>query len=267
MGRIENKTVVITGAGAGLGRVTALVMAREGAKIVAAGRRMNQLSETVEQIRSIGGAAKALYVDVKDGTSVRNMMDCAVAQFGKLDVLVNNAGIQGDSQYDIAHMDESLFDEYIQVDLKGPWLLAHYAAAELVRTRGCIINMASVAAYKGLLGCSHYGPAKAGVRNLTSVIANELGPYGVRCNSISPYVVGFDGIGDADRRRCASGTVLNALVDPESVAYAALFLASDEARSVTGTDILVDAGHVTQTQPSDAAAFFKNNRYDGMMEK
>lgn len=263
MGRVDGKVIIITGAASGFGRATAKLMAKEGAKIVVADYNLAGAEETVTQINAEGGEAVAVKVNVTSSDEVKAMINLAVEKYGKLDVLFNNAGVQGDCDWDIGHMPESEFDRYIAVDLKGVWLGCHHAAAEIVKSKGCIINTASVAAYKGLVGCSNYGPAKAGVRNLTAVVANELGRFGVRCNSISPYVADTPGlnIDEKSRKINESGNPLSTLIDPMCVAYTALFLASDESKCVTGTDILVDAGHVTQAQPTDFERFYGLNVY------
>lgn len=264
MGRVEGKVVVITGAGSGFGKVTAELLASEGAKVVVADCNEVGAQETVKAIKEEGGEAACIKTNVAIAEDVKNMIDFAVKTYGKIDVLFNNAGVQGDCDWDVAHMPESEFDRYIAINLKGVWLCCHFGAPEIVKSKGCIINTASVAAYKGLLGCSNYGPAKAGVRNLTAVIANELGRFGVRCNSISPYVADTPGLKITDKMReiCKSGNPLSTLINPMDVARTVLFLASDEARCITGTDILIDAGHVTQAQPTDTERFFKLNTYN-----
>lgn len=259
MGRLEGKVAIITGAGSGFGRLSALLFAKEGAKVVVADIVDKNGEETVRQIREAGGEASFVHVNVADAAQSANMVKTAVDTYGKLDILFNNAGIQGDVWEDIAHMKEETFDRYINVNLKGVWMGIHNAAFELAKTHGCIINTASIAATQGYYGCTAYGTSKGGVLSLTYSVANELARFGVRCNAISPYTAATPGITPSPRD--LEGNPQHRLMEPNDIAHAALFLASDECKCINGINLFVDGGCTTKSPPFEIERFEANNPY------
>ena len=261
MGRLKGKVAIITGAGSGFGRASALLFAKEGAKVVVADIGDQAGKETVRLIEEAGGDAVFVHTNVADSKESRHMIDVAVKTYGKLDILFNNAGIQGDVWQDIGHMEEEVFDRYINVNLKGVWMGIHHAAAELVKSKGCIINTASVAATQGYFGCTAYGASKGGVLTITYCVANELGRFGVRCNAISPYTAATPGIVPSP---CdLEGNPQHRLMEISDIANAALFLASDECTCLNGHNLLIDGGCTTKSPPFDMDRFDACNRYDG----
>ena len=185
-------------------------------------------------------------------------------KYGKLDGIWNNAGIQGETEYDIFHCPVDMIDRYIDIDIKGVWYGCRFAAPYLVKSKGVILNTASIVATLGTFGCSTYGTAKGGVQSLTYTVAWELGRFGVRCNCISPYCVATPGtVGQGqkvlDLQR--SGTVQNRLVEVDEVVNAAVFMMSDQSSAVTGFDLRVDLGAGTKTMPWDIETFMEHNPY------
>jgi NAD(P)-dependent dehydrogenase (short-subunit alcohol dehydrogenase family) len=262
MGKLEDKVAIITGAGSGFGRATSILFSKEGAKVVVADIVEKSGKETVDLIKANGGEAIFVKVDVSKSADCENMVKVAVESYGKLDILFNNAGIQGEGEHDIAHMKEEVFDRFMNVNLKGVWLGIHYAAAELVKTKGAIINTASYVGSVGALGCSHYATSKGAVKTLTFVAANELGLHGVRCNCISPYMAETPGTAFHPKKYVEmekSGNPMHKLIPINDVADAVLFLATNS--SVNGHDLYVDAGANTLTNPTFIDVFKEANQY------
>lgn len=262
---LEGKVALITGAGSGFGRAGALRFAQEGARIVVADVNQAGGMETVELVEKEGGEAVFVRTDVSKAADCENMVKTAVEKFGKLDIIWNNAGIQGESALDIAHCPTEMIDRYMNINLKGVWYGCLYAAPEIVRTKGVILNTCSIVATLGTRGCSTYGTSKGGVRNLTYVLANELGPYGVRSNCISPWCVatpGVMGLGKEFLAHLESGTALQRLPTVDEIVNVALWLVSPEASGVTGFDFRVDAGGGVRSMPSDMKQFVLDNPYE-----
>lgn len=264
MGRIEGKVAIITGAGNGFGRESALLFSKEGAKVVIADMDEDAAKKVEEEIISEGGEAAAVKVDITVPEQVEKMVKTAVDMFGKIDILFNNAGFQARCD-DVAHMPVELFDTFINVNVRGTWLCCHYAAPYLVQTKGSIVNTASIAASLGSYGGTAYGVSKGAVVSMTYALANELGLYGVRTNAISPASamtpVILEKYGEAFVEQRKAGNPLHRLVDPKHIAYAALFLASDEAGSCNGLNMLVDCGAYIRSQPFELEDYIKRNSY------
>ena len=267
MSRLKDKVAIITGAGGGFGRRMSEVFSQEGAKIVVADFDEKSGKETVEKVNEAGGDAIFVKVDVTDDESTKNMVAETVKKYGKLDILVNNAGKQGVKK-DIAHMQVDEMMPFLYVNVRGPWLCIHHAAPELVKTRGKIVNISSIAALQGSYGGSAYGVSKGAVLSLTYAVANELGLYGVRCNSILPYSAATEEtlrlLGEEFHELRKSGNPLHQLCTADDVAYASLFLASDESKFVTGLNLLLDGGAHVRSCPFDMEDFKRNNVYEGV---
>lgn len=254
MGRVEGKVVIVTGAASnpGLGYVTAMTLAREGAKVVVTDLDLPGVEACAAAIRDAGGEALALHQDVTDEARWQEVVEETTAAFGKLDVLVNNAGIAVLAP--IEELSLAQWNKQIEVNLTSVFLGCKAAIPALrAAGGGSIVNLSSVAGLVGLPTCTAYGASKGGVRIMSKSLAVELGKDNIRCNSVHPGVIwtnmqaaatGADdptGV-DAGAARIPLGRVGKA----EDIANCVLYLASDEANYVTGTELTVDAGMTAQ---------------------
>ncbi len=252
MHRFTDRIAIITGAGSGIGRATAELLAREGAAVTVADLAGDAARETVDRIVDAGGTARAQIVDVADPDAVAAMVADTVAAFGGLDVLHNNAAaitLNRDDQ-DVVTMDLAVWERVLAVNLTGPMLGCRFAIpAMLERGGGAIVNTASAAAFYGSSSLAAYGTSKAGLVALTRYVATAYGDRGIRCNAVAPGVVvaretqdALGGpMGDTLRRYTASHLV-GRLGYPEEIAAAVAYLASDDAAFVTGEILRVDGG-------------------------
>ena len=246
--RLKDKVAIITGGGSGMGRATSVLFAREGAKVAVVDINAAGAEDTVRRITSAGGQAIAIRADVSNSEDASSMVSGAVAKFGGLDIIFNNAGIEGEGRF-TAEVIEEQFDRVIAINLRGVWLGMKYALPELIkRGGGSIISTASIAGIIALRGSVAYSAAKAGVIGMTRVVAAEYGRYNIRANCICP---GFIHTEMADR--IAGGrpyteeqthrlSLFHRFGEPEEIAQAALFLASDESKFVTAQPLVVDGG-------------------------
>ncbi len=250
MARLAGKVALITGAGTGIGRQTALLFAREGAKVVIA--EINPVSgeETAQLVAAAGGEAIAIQTDVTEPDSIQAAIAKAEQHYGALHVLHNNAG--GSTAID-DNVVEAPLDEFwraIKLDLWGTFLGCRFGIPALIRAGGgSVINMSSVVALMGFPGRDCYTAAKGGVAALTRSTAVEFGRQGVRVNAVAPTVTLTDRVikllgGNALMQTLAEQH-LHGLGQPLDMAHAALFFASDESRIVTGVVLPVDSGLVT----------------------
>ena len=257
-GRMEGKTAVVVGAGQtpgetiGNGRAMAVLFAREGAKVLCVDRVADRAEETVSLIAEEGGVASGLAADIVKAADCAKVVEEAKARYGRLDILVNNVGIGGGDAP--AHrLEEAAFDRILSVNLKGMWLTIK-AALPAMREQGggAIVNISSLAARAGGIQLA-YEVSKAGVNRLTTSVAQSNARYGVRCNAImmgymdTPMAV--SGIADATGRSTSevraerdARVPLGKMGMAWDTAYAALFLASDEAKFISGAILPVDGG-------------------------
>lgn len=241
----DGKVAVVTGAGSGIGRATALAFAHAGATVVAANRRTQDGETLVSEIAAAGGIARFIATDVAQPHDIRRLVDRAVAEFGGLDILFNNAGYQ-EPRTVIAATGEDVFDQVFHTNARSTWLGMKYALVHMVpKQGGVIINCASASGVRNAnTGLSLYSASKAAVVSLTKSAALEYGPH-IRINAVSPGRVETPmmlGSKIADMGAVAQGLPLKRLGTPGEVANAVLWLASDAASFVTGHILQVDGG-------------------------
>jgi len=239
-----DRVAFVTGAGAGIGRAIACRFAEEGADIAAVDIDGPAAEETAALVRAVGRRAEAIRADVANIHDVESAAQQAWTAFGRIDVLVNNAGITRDAT--IPEMSEADWDLVIDVHLKGTFLCTSAIGPRMRDAgRGVIVNMSSVSGKIGNIGQANYSSAKAGMVALTKVTAREFAPYGIRANAIQPGLISTPPTlarGEEKLREGAAGTPLGRIGTPDEVASVALFLASDMASFVTGAIIEVTGG-------------------------
>jgi SDR family mycofactocin-dependent oxidoreductase len=263
MGEFAGRVAFITGAAHGQGRATALALAGEGARIAAfdlarplsyPGYTMgspSELDSLAAACAELGSECLGFSGDVRDDTAITAAVDATVSLFGRIDILFNNAGI---CAYGLAHeLTEDAWDTMLDINLKGAWLVTRRVIPIMIRQRsGVIINNSSIAGLRGMARLSHYSASKWGLTGLTKSWAIELAPHGIRVNSIHPTGVntpmndGLAALEGLTPREVAERSAGNLLpvpwIEAEDVANAVLYLASDRARYVTGTPLVIDAG-------------------------
>lgn len=253
MNSLQEKVVLITGGGTGIGRATAVAFARNGAKLVIAGRRAAEGAETVRQAKA-AGAAHALFLvtDVSREEDVKALVASTVSEFGRLDVAFNNAGTEGDTGPLVSATEEN-YHRIMDTNVKGMFFsLKHQIPAMLANGGGSIINNASVAGLVGMPTAALYVASKHAVMGLTRTVALEVARQGIRVNAVSPgaietdMVTRFTGGQQAIRDYMVSMHPVGRLGLPEEIASAVLWLASDGASFITGQSITLDGGWTAQ---------------------
>jgi len=243
--RLKGKVAIITGGGRGIGEATCLKFAEEGAAVVVADLAGQE--EVANAIKANGGNAMAVKVDVTDPESVNKMIADTVAAYGKLDVLVNNAGITMDAQF--LKMTEEQWDKVIAVNLKGVYLCGQAAAKQMAtqETGGVILNASSVVGIYGNFGQTNYAATKWGVIGMTKTWAKELGRKKIRAVAVCPGFINTPMVAKMPENvieMMKGKSPLNRLGEPREVAALYAFLASDEAAFITGAAISIDGGVV-----------------------
>ncbi len=244
--RLKDKIVIITGAGGGIGRETAVLMASEGAKVVIADVDIAGCEETLALLEKAGGEGFIAELDVTDREQSRQVVRDTLERYGRVDVLINNAGITQDAL--LAKMTEVQWDTVISVNLKGPFNCTQAVVEAMVEQgQGVILNAASVVALFGNIGQANYAATKAGLVGMTRSLAKELGRKGIRVNAVAPGFIVTPMTADVPEKVLQimrDKTPLGTLGEPEDVAQAYLFLASDEAKYINGAVLSVDGGLV-----------------------
>ncbi len=250
--RLQGKVAVITGAASGIGRASALLFAREGAKIVVSDISDALGQETVDAIRAGSGEATYVRADVASEKEIQSLIKTAVDTFGKIDIVFNNAAYYV-WPHGLDDISGEEWDQTFAVNVKSIFWIAKFAVPEMKKNGGgCIINTASMASLQPRANCA-YGSSKAAVVGLTKSLAWQLARFNIRVNAINPdstetpllrkfLAAGTDGELEENKRQRTKMIPLGRLVKPEDVAYAALFLASDESSMFTGSALNVDGG-------------------------
>jgi NAD(P)-dependent dehydrogenase (short-subunit alcohol dehydrogenase family) len=249
-GKLAGRTVIVTGGASGIGRATCIRFAEEGANVVCADINLTGAENTVAFIAKAGGTAVACKCDVSQSQDAKNATDMAVQLFSNLHVLVNNAATWI-ADGSVVSIDEKDWNHSIAVNLTGTFLMSKYAIPAIAASGGgSVIHIGSDLGHVGRAGRAWYGAAKAGIIHLAKVMAIDHAQQGIRVNSVSPGPTATDRVvtryGGAEQAQQQTGvqTVLNRLAQPDEIANAVLFLASDESSFITGADLLVDGGFV-----------------------
>lgn len=245
MGRLDGKIAVITGAAAGIGKASAALFAREGATVVMADVKTDLGEAAAASIREAGGAAEFVATDVSQEDAVRALIDGTVVRHGRIDVLYNNAGGATPKDGKVTDMPLEEFWRTISVDLFGPFLGCRFAIPHMERGGGgSIINTTSIRALTGTAGADAYSSAKGGVIALTKALAMQWNTAGIRVNAIGPGMVLTERVAamlDPETNPIAIKSLMGPM-QPDDIAYLALYLASDESRRITGAIFPAESG-------------------------
>jgi NAD(P)-dependent dehydrogenase (short-subunit alcohol dehydrogenase family) len=254
--QFENKVVLITGGTSGIGRVTAVAFAKEGAKVVVSGRRKAEGAETVTLVEKAGGQGLFVQADVANEEQVKKLVQTTVDHFGRLDIAFNNAGVEAITQTTVDATAEE-YDRVFNVNVKGVLLSMKYEIPALLKTGGgSIVNTSSIAGTIGMPGFGIYIASKHAVNGLTKTAALEVAKQGIRVNAVSPAAIQTDmldrfigtGTPEAEQKKAyfAGMHPVGRLGQPEEIASAVLYLSSPGASFITGHDFIVDGGFTVQ---------------------
>ena len=251
-GRFAGKVVLITGATSGIGEATAYAFAREGAKVFFCGRRENLGRQVEARIKGFGGEATYMRADVRNESEVKAFIEGAVRKYGRLDIAFNNAGVEAPPK-SISELTLAEWDDVMRTNITGVFLSMKYEIPQMLNAGGgSIVNVASVGGQCGFASIGPYGSSKAGVMQLTRVAAMELTDRNIRVNSISPGAVDTPMLKralaswGAKIEDTAAGYPVKRLATSEEMARAVMFLASEEASIVVGTDFDVTGGYIAK---------------------
>jgi NAD(P)-dependent dehydrogenase (short-subunit alcohol dehydrogenase family) len=256
MSSLKDKIAIVTGAGGGLGSATAIVLAERGAKVFVAGRRLSNVEVTVKEIKSKGGWAEPLTFDLMEEDQIRSAYEKVAKEFGRIDLLHNCAADCSPESFpldtNIESMDVPTWDKAFKINVRGTMLSCKYALKYMPRNDGnsnygaAIVNTASNTGLQGFLFLNAYNTTKAAIMQITRNIATTHGKFGIRCNTVSPGMIltqpNLDHMPKAQRDAVEAETLLPRLGDPNDIAYTVAFLLSDEAKYITGQNIVVDGG-------------------------
>lgn len=256
MFRLDGKTAVVTGGNSGIGRGIAAMFAKQGAKVVIAGRNEQRGEDTVKEITGSGGECIFIKCDVGSPDDMHMLIDTAVEKYGGLDIMVNNAG--SILQARIMDLTEEQWERVIRTDLTGVYLGSRYAAQQMIKQGrgGRIINLSSIHAKISEPQCSAYTAAKGGVEGFTKTLATELAPYKITANMLAPGATYTEltvpMYTESVKSALFKRIPMKAIAYPEDIAVGALFMASDEAWYMTGARICIDGGYEMDGSLPDA---------------
>ena len=268
MKRLQDKVCIVTGTGSGIGKAIAELFAREGGKVVCASRRESNGRPVCDALNAEGYETVFVKCDVSAEEDVKNLFDETMRLYGRVDVLVNNAGVNFVKPF--LEVEPEDWDRVINTDLRGTFLCVSRSCREMVKTGGgSIINITSVHTLQGVEGAAPYDAAKCGVVGMTKSISTELGEMGIRINALSPGLIATQIWNDLleaseNRQECEdywnNNIPMRRAGTPEEIAYAALFLASDESSYFNGANILCDGG---MTSALTSKATFESSSCEG----
>ena len=249
--KLENRVAIVTGSGSGIGRATALRLAKEGAAVIVCDVHQAGIDETVQLVNDGGGKAVGVPGSVAERADAQKIVAAALDQFGRLDILINNAGITRDAltvrvkDGEIKLMSEEQWDAVLNVNLKGTWLMAQAAAVPMIQQKsGRVVNTASIAA-EGNIGQANYSASKAGVIGLTRTLALEWARFNINVNCVAPggvHTPKTATIPEQIRATLMDRIPFKRWADPDEIAAVHAFLAGDDASYITGQVIWVDGG-------------------------
>jgi NAD(P)-dependent dehydrogenase (short-subunit alcohol dehydrogenase family) len=249
---LSGKVAIVTGGTSGIGRATAIAYAQQGAKVVVAGRRVEEGQETVQLIKAAGGEAFFTQTDVTQEVDVKTMVDRTVSVFGRLDIAFNNAGMHGENAVLTEQTDDE-YDRMMTANVKGVWLCMKYEIAQMMQQgSGAIVNTSSILGVVAMAGVPLYTASKYAVQGLTKAAALQYAKAGIRINAVGPGAIATDmfeaatGGQDEAKAYMAGLHPMGRIGQPSEVANAVLWLSSDAASFVTGETLMVDGGFVAQ---------------------
>ncbi|WP_145028667.1 SDR family NAD(P)-dependent oxidoreductase [Paenibacillus sp. Y412MC10] len=249
MARVEGKVALVTGGASGIGLSSAILLAKEGAKVVIADFNAEGAQQAAAKINAQGGEAYGLFLDAGDESSIQEAVEFSVKHFGTITVLFNNVGLTNlQKDLDVVNMDLMEWDRLMNVNLKSVLLGSRFAIPHMIEAGGgSIINTASMAGFTGDSIRSAYGASKAAVVNLTRYIATQYGASGIRCNAVAPGLILTPAAKNNMPQQVldifAKYNKLPYHGEPDDIGYTVLFLASDESKFITGQTIQVEGGH------------------------
>lgn len=245
--KLQNRIALVTGAGKGIGKSIALLLAREGARVIVNYSSSEEKAAMVaKEIKTMGLSVLTIKADISSIDDIKKMVGKAVAEFGNIDILVNNAGVQLPSQ--IETTTELMWDSTIDTNLKGAFFCIQAVLPYMKKSGyGKIINISSMAAFVGSMISVPYGVSKAGIVNMTKTLSKELGKYHITINSVAPGPTNTDllkSLGSEIFEKLRKETPMGRVAEPEDIARAVLFFASSDSDFITGQTLVVDGGRI-----------------------
>jgi NAD(P)-dependent dehydrogenase (short-subunit alcohol dehydrogenase family) len=247
--KLKNKIAIVTGSGRGIGKSTALELAKEGAKVVVSDIDIKECQNVCDEIKKIGSDAIAVKCDISKKNDIDAMIKKTMQKFQKIDILINNAGVVLTKPF--VEMTEKDWDFVLDINLKGVFLCTNAVVKQMIKQKsGKIISVASIAGEVGFMNNSAYCASKAGIINLTRELALELSPHNINVNAIAPGVIATkmteDMLKDKKTKEVLlTSTPLGRVGQPEEIGKAVVFLASDDSNFITGHTLVVDGGWLT----------------------